>query len=171
MRGPLGAIVIAGVFALAGCADQGLRVIRAPGSGPDEFAVLPVKPLTAPQDYAALPPPTPGGANLTDPTPVADAVTALGGNGAALAAAAVPSSDTALVRTASRYGVPANTREVLAQEDADFRRRKERFTNIRLFKVDRYSQAYSGQSINPYATEEAFRRAGRQTPSSPPEFP
>lgn len=169
MRGPLGAIMIASVFALAACSDKGLRVIRAPGPGPDEFAVLPVKPLTAPQDYAVLPAPTPGGTNLTDPTPVADAVEALGGRASALQPGAVPSSDAALVRTASRYGVPANTREVLAQEDADFRRRKGRLANIRLFKVDRYGEVYNNQAINPYATEEAFRRAGRETPSSPPE--
>src|SRR5690606_14313634 len=45
--------------------------------GPDEFSILPTKPLEAPKDFAALPPPTPGGKNLVDPTPDEDAVAAL----------------------------------------------------------------------------------------------
>lgn len=167
MRRSLGVIIIASTLAVAGCADKGLRVVRGQGTGPDEFAVLPVKPLTAPADYAVLPAPTPGGANLTDPTPNEDAVLALGGRPQS-ETAAIPSSDAALVQASSRYGVAANTREVLAQEDAEFRRKKGRFTNIRLFPVDRYSQVYSGQAINPNATQEAYRRAGLPTPSAPP---
>ncbi len=167
MRRPLGFFIIASILAVAGCADQGLRVVRGQGSGPDEFAVLPVKPLTAPADYAVLPAPTPGGANLTDPTPKTDAVLALGGRPQS-ESAGIPSSEAALVQASSRYGVAANTREVLAQEDAEFRRKKGRFTNIRVFAVDRYSQAYSGQEIDPQAAQDAYRRAGLPTPSAPP---
>lgn len=170
MRLPLVPITLIAALGLAGCANKGLRVIRAPGTGPDEFAVLPVKPLTAPEDYSALPAPTPGGTNLTDPTPVADAAIALGAREGALTATAVPGSDTALVAAASRYGVPANTREVVAQEDAEFRKRRGRFTGIRLFPVDRYQQAYARERIDADAQQEALRRSGVQTPTAPPPY-
>lgn len=169
MRTALTGFVIAAATTLAGCADQGLRVIRPPGSGPDEFAISPVKPLTEPQDFSTLPAPTPGGRNLTDPTPQADAVEALGGRASALAGNGVPAGDAALVNAASRYGVPANTRAVLAKEDAEFRKRRGRFTNIRLFRVDRYEQAYARQDIDPWVVQDRFRKAGAETPTSPPD--
>ncbi len=155
--------------AVAGCSDIGLRNLEPPGQGPDEFSVLPVKPLTQPQDYAFLPAPSPGGTNLTDPTPKADAVVALGGNAAALNPnTGIPSSDSALVTASSRYGVPANTRQVLAEEDAEFRRRQARWTRLRLFPVDRYSEVYRREAIDADAQNEAARRVGIETPSAPP---
>lgn len=170
MRRSLGLIVIAAAIAVSGCSPKkGLRDLRAPGPGPDEFSILPTKPLTAPKDYQVLPAPTPGGANLTDPNPAADAVVALGGRSSAIDTNGVPSSDAALVTASSRYGVPSNTREVIAQEDADYRKRQGRLTGIKLFPVDRYEQAYRKQSIDPYQQTERFRRAGFGTPTAPPE--
>ena len=67
--------------ACGGSAEPDLLNISQPRSeGPDEFAILPAKPLEVPEDLAALPEPTPGGSNLTDPTPFADAAVAMGGN-------------------------------------------------------------------------------------------
>ncbi|SDC66493.1 DUF3035 domain-containing protein [Ruegeria marina] len=170
MRAPLALIVIATAVAVSGCSSKGLRDIRPQGTGPDEFSVLPVKPLTQPKDYAVLPAPTPGGANLTDPNPMGDAVVALGGRESALdPGQGVPSSDQALVSASSRYGVPANTRVALAQEDADFRKRQARWTRVRLFPVDRYEQAYRKDAIDPFRQSQVFRRAGAATPSAPPE--
>ena len=169
MRMPRAILALTLAAAVAGCSDIGLRNLQPPGPGPDEFSVLPVKPLTQPQDYAFLPAPTPGGGNLTDPTPQADAVIALGGSSAALNPnTAIPYSDGALVTASSRYGVPSNTREVTAQEDAEFRKRKARFTRLRLFPVDRYSQAYKRQALDADAQNEAARRQGIETPSAPP---
>ncbi|RLJ99825.1 DUF3035 domain-containing protein [Ruegeria conchae] len=169
MRMPRTILVLTLAATVAGCSDIGLRNLRAPGPGPDEFSVLPVKPLTQPKDYAFLPAPTPGGANLTDPNPKADAVVALGGSEAALNPnTAIPASDAALVTASSRYGVPANTRQVVAQEDADFRKKKQRFTRLRLFPVDRYSQAYRRESIDANNANEAARQRGIETPSAPP---
>ena len=79
MRKPLGAIVLIGLVVVAGCSKRGLRDLQPTGPGPDEFMILPNKPLTAPKDYEVLLAPTPGGANLVDPQPKADAVVALGG--------------------------------------------------------------------------------------------
>lgn len=169
MRMPHIAILLGFALVLAGCADNGLKTVRKPGNGPDEFLVLPSKPLTAPESYTFLPPPTPGGANLTDQNPNADAVAALGGNPAAVASAgSIPSSDAALVTSASRYGVPPDIRVTLAEEDADFRRRRGRLTNIRLFNVDRYADVYRRQAIDPNSELQRYRSAGAVTPTAPP---
>ena len=169
MRIPLATIVVTAAIAVSGCSNKGLKDIRPQGPGPDEFGILPVKPLTNPNDYSFLPAPTPGGANLTDPTPKADAVVALGGSAAALdPGKGIPSQDQALVVASSRYGVPANTRQVVAQEDEEFRKRQGRFTRIRLFPVDRYEQVYRKESLDPYKQAEALRRQGFATPAAPP---
>ncbi len=168
MRVPLGAIILSGMLVLSGCASKGLRQFEPAGSGPDEFMILPNKPLTAPKDYAVLPAPTPGGANLVDQNPLSDAVVALGGRASALDAQGVPVSDATLVAQASRYGVPSNTRVVLAEEDAAFRKRKRRFSGLQIFPSDRYSQAYSREALDRFGETERFRQAGFPTPSSPP---
>jgi hypothetical protein len=46
-----------------------LMNVRSATSGPDEFGIIPPKPLEMPEDLAALPEPTPGGANRTDRDP------------------------------------------------------------------------------------------------------
>ena len=61
-----------------------------------------------------------------------------------------------------------NIRQVLAESDAEFRKRKSRFTNIRIVPVDRYNQAYAQFALNPFKEAERFRRAGIRTPSAPP---
>ena len=164
------ALIIA-VLIVAGCSNQGLRDLRSNTGGPDEFMVLPSKPLSAPESYSELPPPTPGGANLTDPQPVSAAVAALGGRAGALVDQGVPSSDSALVSYASRNGVPTGVRETLAEEDAAFRKRRGRLTQFRLFPEDRYRQVYDRQLLDSWAEERRFRRAGIATPSAPPENP
>ncbi|MFC3614707.1 DUF3035 domain-containing protein [Lutimaribacter marinistellae] len=170
MRGAFGAfLVVTAGLVVSACSNEGLRQIRPQGEGPDEFGVMPVEPLTAPEDYAFLPAPTPGGSNLTDPNPQGDAVDALGGQRTALVATqGIPSSDAALVSAASRNGVIPGTREQLAVEDAEFRKRQSRLTRFRLFPVDRYEQAYRRQSIDPYNQGEQFRRSGFNTSSNPP---
>ncbi|SHE36257.1 Beta-barrel assembly machine subunit BamF [Ruegeria intermedia] len=170
MRMPRAIVALTLAALAAGCSDIGLRHLEAPGSGPDEFSVMPVKPLTQPKDYAFLPAPTPGGENLTDPNPKGDAVAALGGNAAALkSAGGIPSSDAALVTASSRYGVAPDTRQALAAEDEAFRTRQARWTRLRLFKVDRYAQVYKRESIDSRQQAEAFRRQGYETPSFPPD--
>ena len=169
MRRPLGIIImLVAAAAVAGCSGKGLRNLRAPGPGPDEFMILPVKPLTAPQDYSELPPPDPGNGNLVDPEPLADAAVALGGRAEATKPSGVPAADGALVAAASRHGVEPGVRETLAARDARFRKRQSRMTRIRLLPVDRYEQAYRRQALDPYPETERFRRAGAGTPTSPP---
>jgi len=168
MRIPLGAIILTGAIALSGCSSKGLRQLQPSGPGPDEFLILPNKPLTAPKDYDVLPAPTPGGANLVDQNPTSDAIVALGGRASDLDATGVPASDGTLVAQASRYGVPANTRATLAAEDAKFRKNQGRLTRFRIFPVDRYEQAYRRNALDAHSINNEFRRAGFATPSAPP---
>ena len=169
MRIPFGMIVLVGAVAVAGCSQKGLRDIRKTGTGPDEFLVLPNKPLNEPADYSSLPEPTPGAGNIADPTPQADAVAALGGKPSALVPGqGVSSSDLALVSASSRYGVSPTVRQDLAEEDAKFLKKKRITGRIRLFPVDRYEQIYAKQTLDPFETTEQFRRAGVATPSAPP---
>ncbi len=169
MRRPLGImIMLVAAVSVAGCSKKGLRDLRAPGPGPDEFMILPVKPLTAPQDYTALPAPKPGRGNLVDQTPTTEAVVALGGRAEAMVPGGVPAADGALVTASSRYGVEPDVRETLAQNDAKFRKRQSRMTRFRLLPVDRYEQAYRRQALEPYPENERYRWAGAGTPTAPP---
>ena len=69
-----GLLVLASIAALAACN-------RAPGStGPDEFSIVPNRPLTIPATNA-VPPPQPGGTNPADPRPIAEAMAAMGARG------------------------------------------------------------------------------------------
>ena len=75
MRVRYGILGVAAVAALAlsscGRSDKvpQLMHIKSQTRSPDEFTILPTKPLTMPDDLAKLPDPTPGGSNITDPTP------------------------------------------------------------------------------------------------------
>lgn len=160
-------VILISVLAIAGCSNAGLRDLRSNTGGPDEFLVLPVKPLSAPTSYTELPEPTPGQANLVDPNPNADAVAVLGGR--VSTSTGIPASDSSLVQHASRYGVPGDIRETLAQEDETFRQRRGRLTQFRLFPVDRYGQVYARQKLDPFASTRAARNAGAATPTSPPK--
>lgn len=161
-------LILGAVVALSACSgDKGLRDLSDPSAGPEEFTVLPGKALAAPKSYSALPTPTPGQSNLADVNPNANAIAALGGNPARLQDTGVSSSDSGLVQTASRYGVPGNIRATTAAEDADFRKRRGRFTRIRLFKTDRYGDVYKNEALDAKATISASRRAGLKTPTAP----
>ncbi len=137
---------------------------------PDEFAILPTKPLEMPADFAALPEPTPGGRNRVDPTPEADAVAALGGRPAALEATAIPAADGSIVAHATRFGLAAGIRDQLAAEDLEFRRRNNPRLLERIFNVNTYHRTYreAGLTIDRHAELERWRRAGARTPAAPP---
>ncbi|SDG57586.1 DUF3035 domain-containing protein [Alloyangia pacifica] len=158
-----------GLIGITACTERekSLHQLRNNRGTPEEFAIVPNKPLEMPQSFAELPAPTPGSANRTDQTPMADAVAALGGNPAQLAVGEVPSRDAALVNRASRYGRDGNIRAQLAVEDAEFRRDRSVF-NWKLFKNDEYNRAYREQILDPYAVLNAYRGAGARTPSAPP---
>ncbi len=160
----LGAALV--LSACAGDETPILMNLRPQGNGPDEFAILPPRPLQMPETLADLPPPTPGGANRTDPTPKEDAIVALGGNPAA--AGGIPAGDAALVSYAARGGVTSDIRTTLATEDLEYRRDNNGRILERLFNVNVYFQAYEPQSLDQQAELAFWRRRGARTPSAPP---
>lgn len=160
----------AAIAGLAACSSGEPRLmnLKAGGTGPDEFAILPTRPLSMPPDLALLPAPTPGGSNITDPAPMADAVAALGGNPAALADQGVGAADQALVAHASRRGTDPGIREELAQSDARWRQSNPRRPLERLFGTNAYQRAYRPMRLDNHAEQDRWQRAGARTPAAPP---
>lgn len=136
---------------------------------PNEFLVVPAKPLQTPPDAAGLPVPLPGAQNRADATPMQDAVVALGGRPSLLEAdGPVPAGDSALVAHASRYGRDPAIRTTTAAEDAEFRRRNQGRVLERVFSVNRYFDVYDRQALDQQAEIDRLRRAGVRTSSAPP---
>lgn len=159
------ATLIAAMLSACGNGDRvpSLMNLRSSTAGPDEFGILPPKPLQMPQDLAALPEPTPGGVNLTDPTPEADAIAALGGTpgrGAGL--------DAGIINHASRFGVAGDIRQTLASEDLEWRRDNDGRILERLLSVNVYYRAYEKMSLDQHAELFRWRQQGVRTPSAPP---
>ncbi|TCO69619.1 DUF3035 domain-containing protein [Rhodovulum euryhalinum] len=152
---------------LAGCSRDKtpeLMNLRSQTRGPDEFAVMPGKPLEMPESFAELPPPTPGAPSRTDPTPEADAIAALGGN-----AARGVRGDNGLMAHVSRYGVSPSIRQTLAAEDLEYRRQNDGRLLERVFNVNVYFKAYRKQSLDQHAELERWRRAGARNVGAPPD--
>lgn len=161
------AMVIGAGLALSACSsDPKLMHLRAT-NGPDEFGILPPKPLEMPQSLVELPAPTPGGSNRTDPTPTSDAIVALGGR--PQATGGIPASDGALYAYAARQGVAQDIRATLAAEDLEWRRDHRGKVLDQLFGNTTYYQAYSRMALDQYADLARWRRLGVHTPSAPPE--
>ena len=172
MRSRLQRCVGAGVLLLlvAGCGGNDQPILMhasAERQGPDEFAILPNRPLEMPQEVAALPPPEPGGVNRADPDPRADVARALGGNGNAVRAGS-PASDAALVAAAGRFGRDADIRARLAAEDLAFRRANDGRLLERWFAVNVYHRAYGFMALDKHRELERWRAAGARTPAAPP---
>ncbi len=155
------AVALATVLGLSACGGG------AANRGPDEFAILPTRPLQMPPDLGALPAPTPGGANRVDAQPLSDAAIALGGNPAAVAGG--PSAaDAAILAHAQRHGVSPAIRGELAAEDQEYRARNRGRVLERVFNVSVYDRAYGAQTLDPHAELERWRAAGARTPGAPP---
>ncbi|MBM3614564.1 MAG: DUF3035 domain-containing protein [Alphaproteobacteria bacterium] len=166
------ALAGAALLTVAGCGawrekPPQLMNLRSSTNGPDEFSIVPPKPLEMPEDLAALPEPTPGGENRSDQRPKDDVVLAMGGSPRP-ASAAVPASDGALVSYAARAGVSGDIRSALAAEDVEFRRKNNGRLLERLFGTNVYFRAYRKQALNQQAELERWRAAGAATPSAPP---
>lgn len=165
-------LAMAGValVALAACGGGNrtphLMNLHTVTDGPDEFAILPPKALAMPADLTALPEPTPGGSNLTDPHPVDDAIAALGGK--PQEGGGIPASDSRLVAYADRHGVSPDIRASLASADLEWRKKHPGFLLARMFGMSSYFAAYEDMWLNDYAELAKWRAAGVRTPSAPP---
>lgn len=169
MQAGLGKAVLAMAMLLAlvacGGGTPSLMNLRS-GEGPDEFAIVPPKPLEMPESLAELPEPSPGGGNRTDRRPEDEAIVALGGNPSA--AGGIPAADGAVYAHAARFGVEGGIRSTLASEDLEWRRDNNGRILERLLNVNVYYRAYRDQSLNQQAELARWRRAGVKTPSAPP---
>ena len=149
---------------LAGCSgDRGLRQLSV-GNGPDEFSVMPSRPLQIPESLT-LPDPDAQSGNRADLAPRADAIVALGGDPARASAGGIPARDSVLVAQVSRFGTSPDIRETLAAEDQAFRNRAGVFN---VFGGDRYFDAYARQALDAYAELARFAALGVAVPSAPP---
>ena len=167
---PFIVLTLSAAVILSACSkkDGKLMNLRSSGRGPDEFAILPTKPLETPKTYAVLPDPTPGGKNRVDLEPNADAVAALGGSRKAYDREGISAGDQGVVQTAARYGIASGIRTTLAEEDKEFRSKHRGKLLERLFGNTVYFQAYKDESLDRYAELKRLRRAGVRTPAAPP---
>jgi hypothetical protein len=161
-------VALSALLVLVACGGNGVPELMnlRTGQGPDEFGIVPPKPLAMPESLADLPEPTPGGTNRTDRDPEAEAAIALGGRPAA--AGGIPAGDSALMAHASRYGVEGNIRQTLATEDLQWRRDNKGRILEQLFNVNVYYKAYRDQRLDQQAELARWRALGLRTPSAPP---
>lgn len=138
------------------------RVLSANTQSPEEFAVVPNKPLTLPEDLASLPPPQPGITSRSELDPRADAIAALGGgqrgvraDGRLLAALGVSQAD-------------PNIRTTLAREARDFRENNPGLILDRMFGRMTDPVIFRGQLLDPAAEVERLRAAGVRVPQMAP---
>ena len=160
-------VAAATTLLLMGC--EGAQNVDLKQGGPDEFLVLPTKPLEIPEDLASLPEPNPNGRNLVDPAPNEDAVAALGGRPDRLTpSGSIRGDEQALLAAVGRFGINANIRQVTAEEDARFRRQNGERVLERAFGIDGYLRRYTRQRLDADLELVRLRRLGVRTPSAPP---
>lgn len=154
-------LILAGA-ALGGCGQaRSDGELRSAGS-PDEFMVLPTKPLEMPGNFAALPTPTPGAPNRVDYNPKAEAVASLTGREA-------PAGTASAGSLIARAG-PAdpNIRARLAVEDATWREENQGKLLPRLLARDADEVTYGAVTLDAAAEYEAMRARGVAVPPAPP---
>lgn len=159
------ATLLLAATAIAGCQGRGAAgVLRSAGVAgtPDEFMVLPTKPLEMPENLAALPPPVPGAPNRVDYQPHQDAVAGLTGR-----PALATTSATALVARAGP--IDPNVRAELASEDAVWRATHHGLFFERMFTRDKSVVIYKRMVLNAPAEMERLRRMGVEVPPPPPD--
>jgi DUF3035 family protein len=166
-------VALIAMIGLSGCEkSQGvgqLLNLKSKQNGPDEFGILPTKPLEMPEDLTALPEPEPGGRNLADLAPERDIVTAMGGKPAQLDRKTIAVADLALVRAAVRNGVASDIRGSLAAEDLVYRRTNKGKLLERIFNSNVYFGAYTPFTLEAYTELARLRRLGVRTPTAPPQ--
>ena len=155
------------LLALGACGAAPLKRVDKPGLGPDEYLITPGRPLQAPADASALPPPAGGAANVATRNPIADAIVALGGNPNARPARAQP-AEAALAAHLRRYGVDPQIRARIGAEDADLRGGFNSARVVKFSGIDAYAYAYRGQWLDSRAEADRLRRAGVSVPPPPP---
>ena len=160
----------AAALLLGGCSREGQeqsvleRLNTASDDAPDEFMVLPRRPLVLPEDLATLPEPQPGETSRADLTPISDLQVALSGR----TGQGVPSSaDAALLSAVG--GVTPNIRAILAEEDADWRDRHKGRLLERLLLKSQEGITYRAMILDADAELRRLRALGIRVPQLPEE--
>ena len=158
-------LVLLAAMALCGCAGGLAGGLRAAGIAgkPDEFKVLPTRPLEMPSNLAALPPPTPGTPNRVDYQPRAEAIAGLSGR----PGAAGNADGTALVVAAGPRD--PNVRPELAAEDAEWRQTHHGRLLERMFSSDREALVYRPMVLVAPDEFERMRASGLAVPAATPQ--
>ena len=165
-------VLLAASVALSACGRSGSeqspleRLNASAVTAPDEFKVLPRKPLELPDDLAALPAPAPGQGNRTDLTPIRDLEVALSGREGRSAATG---SDAAVVRAASANGITPGIRDILAAEDEEWRRNNKGRLLERLLLRNQEGITYRAMILDARAELRRMRALGVRVPQLPEE--
>jgi Protein of unknown function (DUF3035) len=168
-QAPIAFLLLPLVLAISGCGQGGVAgVLRSSGatSTPDEFLVLPTRPLEIPDNLASLPPPTPGAPSRVEYQPESIAVTGLTGQEGQVRAA----SGAALLARAGAASNDPQIRARLAQEDAEYRASHGGRLLERLFARDQEALVYRDMTLNAPAVYEQMRARGVQLPAPPPDL-
>lgn len=131
---------------------------------PDEFLVVPQKPLETPANLSVLPKPEPGATSRTEIDFEGNLLEALGGRSTG---AAISAADAELVRAAQSGGVTPDIRAVLQSEDQAYRESRA----SRIEKLARKREAvriYDDYLLDPIAELVRLRALGVKTPPVPP---
>lgn len=138
--------------------------LRQSAVAPDEFLVVPQKPLETPSDLSQLPTPVPGAPDRVAIDFEANLLTALGGRPGRGGAA--PATDAALLNAVRVNGVTPDIRDLLRQEDQAYRdARKGRLS--RLEKKRLAATIYDRFLLDPFAEAARLRSQGVKTPAVP----
>jgi len=131
---------------------------------PDEFLVLPQKPLEMPSDMTALVEPDPSARSRVALDPHASAKRALGGTGAGYKATG---TDNAILAAARIRPVDPNIRQELRTEDNKKRARPSGFVGfLDLFRITPREQTiYNDEKLDARAELLKRRQQGVRTPS------
>lgn len=155
------------VLAAGGCGEGGLAgVLRSSGatSTPDEFLVMPTRPLEIPENLASLPTPTPGAPNRVEYQPEAIAIAGLTGQDSMRTASA-----SALLARAGAGSANPQIRTILAQEDIEYRNRHRGRVLERLFSRNKEALIYQDMTLNAPVVYEAMRERGVNLSAPPPD--
>lgn len=181
-RSPLGTAALLAVLALAGCSQIGdpIEAIGARRPAPDEFKVVPRKPLVVPPTLAqatALPTPDPGRPSPLEPDPAADAVAALTGTTATprpTATTSISAGESALLSAADAASSNPEIRtqlesDRLAAETADANEPYEPPSLVELFfgKDEEEEALDPAIALDAIAESQRLQREGVAAPNDP----
>lgn len=141
--------------------------LRQSAIAPDEFLVVPQKPLETPADLTSLPAPDPGAEARVTIDFEDNLLRALGGR--PLSGGAVPSSDSEFVSAArSNGGATPNIRAVMRAEDQAFREARSGRIN-RLAKKRKAVTIYDPMLLDPILEAARLQAQGVKIPAVPPQ--